>query len=101
VSVNPFYHEFGQRLREVRKAAGMTQHGLAEQIGLGRTSIANIERGTQAVALDQWLRLADVLEVRPMDLLPTALDAPARRRHLIGLRREESEWVRSILSAEQ
>ncbi|MGO9317419.1 MAG: helix-turn-helix domain-containing protein [Terracidiphilus sp.] len=35
----------GERVRELRKAKGWNQDGLAQHTGLGRTYISNVERG--------------------------------------------------------
>jgi DNA-binding XRE family transcriptional regulator len=37
--------ERGHRVAKARKRAGLTQHQLAEQIGVGRATIARIEAG--------------------------------------------------------
>ena len=65
-----FYREFGQRLREARDALGWSQEQLAQQVGMSRASIANMERGAQRVALHQWLELADALGIEGMRLIP-------------------------------
>jgi transcriptional regulator with XRE-family HTH domain len=39
----------GERVRHLRRHAGMRQADLAERCGLSRTSIANIEAGRQTV----------------------------------------------------
>jgi len=43
---------------------------LANQIGLSRTSITNIESGRQAVLLHQVYDLAKALDITVQDLLP-------------------------------
>jgi transcriptional regulator with XRE-family HTH domain len=70
--VDSFYVQFGQRLREVREGAGLSQTELAHQVGLSRGSIANIEVGRQRPPLHFLVLLARELEVRPADLLPKA-----------------------------
>lgn len=42
---------FGARVREVRKAKGLSQEALADLCGLDRTYISGIERGKRNVAL--------------------------------------------------
>lgn len=71
-----FYEEFGANLRAARKRAGLTQQELAERIDLTRTSVTNIERGSQRIALHQLFELANALGDDPLDLLP------ARERRL-------------------
>jgi transcriptional regulator with XRE-family HTH domain len=62
--------EFGKRLREVRKKAGLTQETLGQRVGLTRTSITNIEAGRQPVNLELLYRLAAAVQLEPAGLLP-------------------------------
>ena len=62
--------EFGMRLQEVRRRKSGLQKILAGQLGLSRTSISNIERGTHRVFLDQVYAAAHALGVEVMELLP-------------------------------
>lgn len=64
------YTEFGVRLRARRKEAQMTQGQVAERVGLTRTSITNIERGHQHIALHQLYLLASAVGAKPHELLP-------------------------------
>lgn len=93
--------EFGRRLKAVR-VERMGQEAFADALGVSRTTVSNIERGTQRVFLDQAYRAAEILAV-PIDrLLPpqetfiqvivrTAADDPlpaAKERRLEKLVRE-------------
>jgi transcriptional regulator with XRE-family HTH domain len=69
--VGDFYEEFGANLRAARKRAGLTQQELADRINLTRTSVTNIERGSQRIALHQLFDLAAALGNQPVDLLPS------------------------------
>lgn len=51
----------GRRVAEARRRAGLTQHELAERIGVGRVSIARIENGGQTPSVTVALALARVL----------------------------------------
>jgi transcriptional regulator with XRE-family HTH domain len=62
--VEPVYKGIGERLRLARKAKGLTQGQLGEMIGLGYTSIANMERGEQRIMLHVLLDIAKALDVR-------------------------------------
>jgi transcriptional regulator with XRE-family HTH domain len=42
---------FGKRVRELRRAQGISQEAFADQCGLNRTYISGIERGKRNVAL--------------------------------------------------
>lgn len=62
--------QFGMRLRDIRTERGVKQEQLARRAGLSRTSVVNIEKGRQGVALSTLYRLAEALELQPGDLLP-------------------------------
>jgi putative transcriptional regulator len=50
--------ERGHRVAQARKRAGLSQEALAEQIGVGRQSIARIELGTQLPSVEMALAIA-------------------------------------------
>jgi transcriptional regulator with XRE-family HTH domain len=60
---------FGQRVRELRKAQGLSQEDLAERAHMHRTYLGGIERGERNVALLNIVQLARALEVAPTELL--------------------------------
>lgn len=60
----------GQRIAEARQAAKMTQERLAVVIGLGRSSVANMEAGRQSVDAVQLALIARALHVGIDALLP-------------------------------
>ena len=59
---------FGDRVRELRIAKGLTQEGLAEQAGMHRTYVGCVERGDRNLSLFKILELADGLGVPARDL---------------------------------
>ena len=66
--------EFGERFQKARKNAGFLQKNMAAAMGLTRTTISNIERGTQRLYLDQVFHAAQVLSVSVESLLPDLRD---------------------------
>lgn len=60
---------FGQRLREFRLKAGLSQEAFAEKCGLDRTYIGGIERGERNVALRNINEIARGLGVSLAELL--------------------------------
>ncbi len=58
------YREVGSQIRVFRQARGMSQQRLADRIGLGRTSIVNIEAGRQRIMLHDIIIFAKVLGAR-------------------------------------
>lgn len=74
--------QFGKRVRELRKAAGISQEALANKYGFARSYMSKIERGLANVALDGIQRLADALGVPPKALFeePTGMgSSPVKR----------------------
>ena len=76
---------FGDALREIRKEKGMSQEQLALDSGLDRTYVSLMERGVQSPTLRSVLRLANVLGVKPSDILlrMESLMAKSRRAHKV------------------
>src|SRR5262249_13750685 len=61
---------FGKRVRELRRAAGLSQEQLAARADLHWTYVGGIERGERNPALINITRLARALGVPTRDLLP-------------------------------
>jgi transcriptional regulator with XRE-family HTH domain len=54
---------FGQRVRELRKAQGLSQEAFAAECGLDRTYISGIERGRRNVSLRNIQAIAKALGI--------------------------------------
>lgn len=54
----------GARIREARKAAGLTQEQLAELAGTSTRTVRDIEKGTGAASLGIVARVAEVVGLR-------------------------------------
>ncbi len=63
------YYKIGQQIRKYRKAHGMSQEQLAEQIDISVTHMSHIETGNTKLSLPVFVAIAKVLEVRTDDLL--------------------------------
>jgi transcriptional regulator with XRE-family HTH domain len=68
---------FGERLNALREAAGLSQAGLAQKLGIAQRSYSQWERRPVALRHDQLISLADALGVSLADLLG---ETPAPRR---------------------
>ena len=53
--------KFGQRVRELRNDAGLSQEKFAAKCGMDRTYVGGIERGERNVALRNIERIAKAL----------------------------------------
>lgn len=59
---------FGQRLKELRLKAGLSQEALAALAGIHRNYLGETERGLRNIALKNILKLAAALQVKPAKL---------------------------------
>ena len=57
--------QFGEKIRDARKAAGLTQRQLANTIGVANTSISNWEKGISSPDPKTIDRLSQILGVQP------------------------------------
>jgi len=64
------YRQLGNRIRDRRKAIGLTQDNLAEKLGISRGSLANIETEKQRILVHQLYHFAQALETDVSELLP-------------------------------
>lgn len=64
-----FFKALGKRLRELRKANGMTQPVFADKTGYVTQTISNIERGETTPSLMAVFIFSTVLRVHPKALL--------------------------------
>ncbi len=64
-----FHKKFGKRVRELRKAKGMTQEQLSLEILADNSYIANIENAHRDIPLSRIRLIAKALGVEPYELL--------------------------------
>jgi transcriptional regulator with XRE-family HTH domain len=60
---------FGEHLRELRTAAGLSQEALAEKAALHRNYIGHLERAEKTASLDVLVRLAAAFDLSLPELL--------------------------------
>lgn len=78
--VEQFQQLFGVRVKGRRRALHLTQFELSKQLHISRTTLANIEAGTQRTSVFLLANLAQTLEVSTEDLVPKIADAEVRFR---------------------
>lgn len=94
-SEKAFYSAFGRMLSEMRRKKRISQEMLADELGLSRTSITNIEKGRQPVQLYSLYVIARLLATDVKELLPSAatFERPERAK---GLNVSRSEWLQTM-----
>ena len=65
----PLQRAFGQRVRELRLAAGHSQEGFADLCGVHRTFMGTVERGESNISLSNIAKIAGALKVSLAELL--------------------------------
>lgn len=79
--------EIGGRLRQARKARGLSQTQLGESIGVTFQQIQKYERGTNRISSSALILLSRTLQISPLELMGEAVDG-----------RKEMDW--DLLGAE-
>lgn len=59
----------GEKIREFRERAGLSQRELAQALGLDQSAVSSWEIGRAEPTLHNLRRMADILGCRPADLL--------------------------------
>lgn len=59
---------FGQRLREARERAGLTQTAVAARAGMDRSFYADVEAARHSVSIDKVFAIADVIGIHAAEL---------------------------------
>ena len=91
---------FGQRLRELRNHKGLTQHELADSVGISFTYVSKLETGALPPPRERTIvALANALDGELDELFGLAKKLPSR---LLGqMNPEVARTLRSILEGEK
>lgn len=71
-SGHPALVGLGLAIRQLRSDQGLSQEGLAHEIGLDRSYIGGIERGEHNLTLMNLIKIAEKLGIEPSELLKQA-----------------------------
>lgn len=88
------YELLGKNIKKYRGIRRMTQKKLAEEIGCADNYITSLEKGRNCPSLEIFMRIVDVLNVTPNQLLVDCMDSP----ELVYLR-ELEEMIRRYPTA--
>lgn len=73
------YTAIGKKIRQLRKAQGLSQEQLAEQIWISVTHMSHIETGTTKLSLPVLVDIANALSVGTDEILETSLSGMKER----------------------
>lgn len=59
----------GEKLFQIRKSYGLTQHEVAEAAGISDKTYARLERGTLNIRADTLIKLCEALHITPDEIL--------------------------------
>ena len=65
----PVYQKLGQNVARIREQKGLSQGDLAEQMGKGLSTVAEIETGATRILVSDVEKLAEMLGVEPRVLM--------------------------------
>lgn len=74
---NEFYRLIGEMIRAKRNARNWLQEDLANRCGIARTTLINIEKGSQSIPLHSFISISKALGCNFTELLPN-LDSIAQ-----------------------
>ena len=98
-----FYRLVGERIAQARRRQQLTQKGLAPAVGLSRASVANVEKGRQAVAVHVLVKFSQALGVSVTDLIPSDRNVSVSsdiKQRLSELPSTERAWAEEVLGPE-
>ena len=81
--------DFSENLRRFRKIKKYSQAELGRKLNYGSTTIANYESGRNEPAFHDLIRLAEVLDVTPNELLGVEKEGFVEKFQKLGMREQK------------
>ncbi len=85
------YRVVGKQLRERREKLKLSQSKIADDVGLLRTSITNIESGRQKPPLHVLYSICLALKIEVVDVLPKTSDVELRKVVAVEVNKETKQ----------
>nr|WP_255476777.1 helix-turn-helix transcriptional regulator [Mucilaginibacter sp. AK015] len=60
---------YGEKIRTIRELRGFSQENVAAQLGIAQNTYSKIETNQTKLTTDTLTKIAEVLEVSPMDII--------------------------------
>lgn len=93
------YRGVGRKIRQTRESQHLSQDSLAQQLGISRTSMVNIEAGRQRAPLHVLWQIAELLETKLTLLIPTPQELLAPQSHAV-LDKEMMEQIEEVANGD-
>lgn len=91
--------KIGDRLREIRKAKGLTGKDLEEKSGIGQSTISRIEQDQHSPSIDTLFSICQALDISLKELLVEDLDqSPPELLRLLDIAKKLPEEKREALN---
>jgi transcriptional regulator with XRE-family HTH domain len=89
------YKSIGNQIKDLRKRMRLSQEELAEQLGLSRASVVNIEKGRQHPSVHMLVDIAKIFKVPVTDFLSDQLlDASFHTERITRIKREIPKYTK-------
>lgn len=85
------------RIKEIRKARGLTTQQLADLAGMSQSYVSDLENGKKQLNARRMEAIAKALEVTPADLIGSGEEDPELMRHLDVLRQLPHEDREAVI----
>lgn len=95
------YEHLGQRIAERRKARGITQVQLAEQLGVAQQTMAHYEGGTVRIAIVTLANVATALDTTMEDLIGSKSTKATSKRGPAPKIQQQLEQIEALPKAKQ
>lgn len=66
--MDSFYHNLGAKIKKIRDSLGLSQERIANQLGISRVAISQIENGDRKISAEEILKLSKIFNM-PSDVL--------------------------------
>jgi transcriptional regulator with XRE-family HTH domain len=96
-----FYADLGRRIADQRKARGITQAQLAEQLGIAQQTMSHYEGGVSRIAVETLTQAAEAQGVRIEELIGTPAKRGSGKRGPAPKLQQQLERVQALPKAEQ
>lgn len=101
VTDHAFHVALGQRIAALRKARGLTQVQLAEQLGVAQQTLAHYEAGRLRLLASSLVKLAELLDVPVEELAGSPRSARPGKRGPAPKIQQQLERVAALPKSEQ